>query len=219
MKRRSERNEEVGVKYGRLTVLSVHFDGRYWRTECQCDCGNKCTPALGDIKKKKHATTSCGCYAAEVASISHSLHGHAVHGSESKEYGAWASMKSRCYRTRDDSFSKYGGRGIVVCDRWINSFENFFSDMGIKPTSQHSLDRIDVNGPYSPENCKWSTVIEQCNNRRSNVKLEFNGEMLTAPEISRRLGFPRHTITARMREGMTLHQAIHHKKYSPNRVS
>jgi len=212
MKRRTDRNEEIGKVYNKLTVLKVWFDGRYWRTECQCECGNKCTPALGDIRKIRRATTSCGCVQLAVSSAVHMKHGHYVtsirdHGG-SPEYLSWQAMKGRCYRSRNASYKHYGGRGITVCERWVDSFENFIADMGIKPTPKHMIDRIDTNGNYCPENCKWSDIIEQCNNKNNNVKYEFNGKSLTVAQISRITGVGYVTIRKRLEHGWTIPKAF-----------
>jgi len=95
-----------------------------------------------------------------------------THGmSKTPEYKAWYNMKDRCFNPNHKCYSDYGGRGIKICDRWKNSFQNFFLDMGSRPTAKHSLDRIDNNADYSPENCRWATKAEQENNKRTNKPL------------------------------------------------
>lgn len=98
------------------------------------------------------------------------------------EYGVWANMKTRCYNPNHSSYKRYGGRGIVVCGAWIDSFPQFFKDMGPRPSSQHSIDRVNNNGNYEPSNCKWSTRKEQQNNTRTNRFITINGETKTASQ-------------------------------------
>ena len=97
-------------------------------------------------------------------------------------------MKRRCNNKNDAAYNNYGGRGIKVCERWDKSFENFLEDIGNAPSEKYSIDRIDNNGDYCPENCKWSTRLEQGNNKRSNVMLEYNNECLSLMEWSRKTG-------------------------------
>lgn len=92
-------------------------------------------------------------------------HGHNRVGKRTPEYRAWVGMKTRCYNPNEEAWERYGGRGIKVCERWLNSFENFLKDMGRKPSSQHSLDRVNNDGHYNPYNCRWATRREQCLNR------------------------------------------------------
>jgi hypothetical protein len=121
-------------------------------------------------------------------------------------------MKQRCSNPNDEHYPNYGGRGIRVCNRWLNSFEAFLEDMGKRPGPEYSIERMDVNGNYGPDNCKWATVEEQCSNKRNNVHYEFNGQKLTLPQISRLVGIPLGTLDSRIkREGLTLEEAIGRK--------
>ena len=123
------------------------------------------------------------------------------------EYRAWASMKRRCNNPNVNNFHNYGGRGISVCERW-SIFENFYDDMGKKPSSNHTLDRNDNDKDYSLENCKWATRKEQADNRRNNVNIELNGETHNQIDWSRRLGLADATVKMRIRRGMTPIEAI-----------
>lgn len=119
-------------------------------------------------------------------------------------YRNWQGMKDRCYNKNSKRYDHYGGRGITVADRWlgVDGFDNFLSDMGDKPGKEYSIDRIDVNGPYSPENCRWATWEQQENNRRINKYYEFRGKKMTLPQWSRELGIPYSTLLYRKRKGM-----------------
>jgi hypothetical protein len=110
-------------------------------------------------------------------------------------------MLSRCYYDKSSHFQSYGGRGITVCDRWRESIENFYLDMGDPPRPQHSLDRIDVNGNYEPGNCRWATFIEQANNTRRNRRLTHQGESLTITGWARKMGVSKEVLLARLRLG------------------
>lgn len=131
-----------------------------------------------------------------------------------KEYQTWQSMKSRCYNRNHIHYADYGGRGISICDRWLgaNGFENFYHDMYPKP-HKATLDRINNNGDYCPENCKWSTKTEQANNRRNNVRITYNGESMTIPQWARKIGISVYTIKTRIRRGMPLERALSSDKY------
>lgn len=168
LKRRLHLNP--GDVYGRLTILKEGVGKQYTdktrehrQYECQCECGNICTVQMRNLKINK--TISCGCYGNERRKKSNTKH-NLYH---TPEYRAWQAMKQRCYNPKITHWDSYGGRGIKVCDRWLESFENFYEDMGPKPSPTHSIDRIDnyklVDG-YSKDNCRWATKSEQVQNRR-----------------------------------------------------
>lgn len=103
--------------------------------------------------------------------------GKVTHGlSASSEHGIWSKMKARCLNINDPSYENYGARGIVVCDRWLNSFENFYKDMGPRPSKNHSIDRINNDGNYEPSNCRWATKKQQIDNRRTSILIEFKNQ-------------------------------------------
>lgn len=169
--RRKRAKDATGLSFGRLTVIGeaekyVSLQGvRLRRVMAVCDCGNEITTNLGSLKSG--ITASCGCFALEVLADRSIVHGDAPRKKQTKEYKAWANMIARCENPNVDRYPIYGGRGIKVCARWRMSFENFLSDMGRKPSLDHSIDRIEVNGNYEPGNCRWATPDVQANNKRN----------------------------------------------------
>jgi len=167
----------IGERFNRLTVLSDSGErtatrGILWR--CKCDCNNIVLVRTADLRRGH--TKSCGCYKSETSAENgmankgedngRYTHGHTWKGGYSPTYGTWRSMKKRCLNEKHNSFKDYGGRGITICKRWLNSFEKFLKDMGERPDGM-TIDRIDANGNYRLSNCRWSDSVTQRTNRRS----------------------------------------------------
>ena len=133
-----------------------------------------------------------------------------VHGlSRTSEYRAWQTMRLRCTDPANQAWADYGGRGITVCDRWKDSPENFIADMGRKPTPKHEIDRIDNDGPYSPENCRWATRSENDRNRRSNRWVTASGERKTLAEWSQIVGISDDVLSKRLDAGWSPEIALY----------
>lgn len=176
----------TGQRFGQLTVIEKVKGG--WR--CRCDCGNQkvipgCHITNGRVK-------SCGCLR-----MKHGM-------SENRLYQIWHGMKDRCLRKDGEHYPKYGGRGIYVCDEWLNSFENF-RDWSFANGYQDnlSIDRKDNDGPYSPENCRWATKKEQQRNRSTTIFVTYNGETRTLTDWAEITGIKYSTLKHRMSRGIS----------------
>lgn len=195
----------TGVKFGRLTALrpgEPYPKTKCTRWVCLCECGETTLVATGNLRNGD--STSCGCFHSQIARKIHSTHGHTKSGKHSKAYGAWAKMIGRCHNPKDNSFVHYGARGIFVCDKWRESFEAFFADMGPAPSPKHSIDRINNDESYSPTNCRWATPRQQSLNRRNTIKV--NGRPLL--EICEETGLKYDTALARIKRGHPPEKAV-----------
>ena len=131
-----------------------------------------------------------------------------THGmSKAPEYNSWNNMKARCFNSNNKRYLDWGGRGITVCDRWLD-FENFLADMGSRPTAKHSLDRIDNNADYSPENCRWSTRVEQQNNTRYNRLITIGNDTRTIAQWTKEMSFSERVIYNRLEDGWSEYKAV-----------
>ncbi len=188
--------ELTGQRFGRLLVLSFSHvnknQGAVWN--CLCDCGNEHQVITKNLTQG--ITRSCGCLRKDEFGARQRTHGMTHHPLARTYRG----MMERCYNPKYHNYHLYGGRGITVCDRWRESIANFVADMGERPAG-YSLDRINNDGPYSPENCRWATIAEQANNKRGTRYLTYDGRTLTVTQWSEITGISRDTIYKRTKDG------------------
>lgn len=170
-----------GQVFGRLTVIrEAAKRGELIAWLCKCSCGNTNIVTTHDLRGNK--TKSCGC-------LNHENKSQQTHGDcASLEYKAWTAMKDRCCGVNHSAYESYHGRGITICERWIYSYENFLQDMGRKPDPKMSLDRIDNDGNYCPENCRWATIKQQNNNSRNCRIIEHKGEKMSTTQWAEAYG-------------------------------
>ena len=197
----------VGQRFGRLVVVSFQGRGKaslpFW--QCQCDCGTE--KRIAGTALRAGLTKSCGCLSRE-RKRTDPRGFQAIHGmTHTRTFQRWQGMLARCYKPYDASYYNYGGRGIMVCERWRNSFQHFYDDMGAVPEGMQ-LDRIDNMGHYEPGNCRWATPIEQGNNRRTNRKILYQGEEKTLAEWTRFQGLPENVLGKRLEAGWSLERAM-----------
>jgi hypothetical protein len=202
-----KRADVVGQTFGFLTVIADAPDRhRSFRVQVvSCVCGTIKTVSLNALRKGE--IKSCGCMKVALGIAANTRHGYSAKGGRA-EYNAWGSMRERCHNPRHHSYSRYGGRGITVCDWWRSDFANFLADMGPRPSPAHSLDRIDNNGNYEPGNCRWATIDQQASNKRTNVKVSAFGETLHMREWSRRTGLSASGIKRRLAHGWSPERAL-----------
>lgn len=186
---RPRRMLEIGTVFGRLTVIGLgrRKEGAQLQWECRCSCGGTAFAGIADLELGK--VRSCGCLRREVVSAKNMTHGHTSifrdeSGKRSKVYQIWKSMIKRCHTPTDKGYEGYGGRGISVCDRWRESFQNFLADMG-EPPHGMSIDRENNDGNYEPGNCRWETITTQNNNTRANTILDTPNGQLTMSQFAK----------------------------------
>lgn len=202
----------VGEVFGRLTVVSEvpRTNPRKRRFLCLCACGTEVERELNKLRTGH--TKSCGCLHREVrlANVkSAPRKGHSKHGmNKSPEHRAWVHMRQRCGNPNKREYKHYGGRGITVCERWLNSFETFLADVGMKPSPAHSLDRIDVNGHYEPGNVRWATQQQQAENTRAARLVTLDGKTQTISAWEREMGLSRGMVRGREARGWSIANAI-----------
>lgn len=196
----------TGKKFGKLTVveyLGRKGHGSYWR--CKCDCGNEVNCLYGNLVRG--SSTSCGCLRAYYFHKRPYYHGE----STTRLYKEWVAIKVRCKNENSQQYKNYGGRGIKICDDWESYIP--FRDWALSNgyADNLSIDRIDVNGDYCPENCRWVDISVQSNNTRCNVYIEYDGKKQTAAQWGRKLGIKSDTIRWRVEQGWTPEQCLYGK--------
>lgn len=199
-----------GKRFGLLKVIN-QTDKRsggsvVW--DCICDCGKTTDVSSGHLKSGH--TISCGCHkkttSSNVCTSLFTKHGHGKNGAVSKTYSTWLHMLDRCNNPDNAAYSNYGGRGILVCERW-KDYANFLEDMGESPIGM-TLDRIDNNGNYEPGDCRWATMKMQQNNKRTNNIVSYMGKEMTITQLSEMCGVKRSTLYYRLNQGMTVEEAV-----------
>lgn len=203
----SHRIDLTGQRFGRLTVTGVAprlkpNDDTRWH--CQCDCGE---PRIVRSKAlRRGMTLSCRCYTKEVTAKRNATRDFLV-VRNAREYAVWFGMRARCHNPDHIGYADYGGRGIAVCERWRESFEAFLEDMGKRPAGM-SIDRIDNDGPYAPDNCRWATQKEQMRNTSRNHYVEANGERLIVTDWAAKTGISVALIHDRIKRGWSEADAV-----------
>lgn len=177
----------TGQRFGRLVVLDAHSkhpsSKAHWN--CQCDCGNPKVTSTNELRSG--GCSSCGCLRKEIVSKRRLKHGK----TKSKEYNVWSHIRQKCYNPNNKKFYRYGARGIKVCDRWNSvqdGYQNFLADMGAAPSVDHSIERVNNDSDYCPENCIWATRQIQAMNTSRSLKFEWKGKLMTLPQIAQAEG-------------------------------
>jgi hypothetical protein len=188
------------LRYNHFMRSGKNQWGNRPRIAVPCEvCGKirMCKPSVIADGKGKYCSKEC-------RAIGIRTHGESIGGISSIEHKTWSSIKFRCLNPKSENFPRYGGRGITICDKWINNFAAFLSDVGRRPSDKHSIERINNNGNYEPGNVRWATKKEQGQNRRDNVVMTFNGETHCIKEWSRITGISERALGYRYKRGLTL---------------
>lgn len=202
--RKGQLLDKAGRRFGRLLVIGFsHMRGRTSMWRCRCDCGNE--HAVSSNNLTSNHTRSCGCLENEARKKRHAE--MVKHGkSSSIEFRTWTHLRGRCNNPTDSAYAGYGGRGIKVCERW-DSFANFLADMGPRPKGT-SIDRIDNDGDYCPENCRWASSTQQGRNRRTTRMVEWEGRRLSLSDFCDQMRLNYERVYHRVQRGYTIEQAI-----------
>ena len=201
-----------GTRFGRLVVVKrVENDGEMARVECLCDCGNTTVVRTTSLRAGK--TLSCGCYGRKQRLEANTIHDK----SNTRTYRIYHAILQRCYNENNTNYHNYGGRGIVVCERWLESFENFLADMGECPKG-FSIERKDVNGNYEPGNCIWATLKEQASNKRNTRYLEVGGRRWAIAELARQMDINPKTLAQRIDRDLAIEDILSKTKLPDPRV-
>jgi hypothetical protein len=187
---------QIGQQIGNCIYIGDAYSNQNWQrfAKFRCVCGKEFVANLQKVKRGH--TKSCGCLLAGKNADRLTTHGM----TETKEYNSWVNIIQRCTNVEHKRYQEWGGRGIKVCDRWLESFENFFEDMGKAPSSLHSIDRLNNDKDYYKENCAWHTTKQQANNRKSNIKITYNGETKTLMEWCEVLGLEYTRVRQRIKK-------------------
>ncbi len=194
-----------GERYGILNV--INFSGvknGHKMYLCLCDCGNHINVRGSSIKSGN--TVGCGCLKSDTWKTnlkSNATHKETVGKKVSVEYECYHKIKGRCYNKNNNKYPLYGGRGIVMCDRWKTSFDNFLIDMGRRPADCNSIERINVNENYSPDNCVWANSKTQSRNKTTTVRLNIYGVLFCQKDLAKMLGITSGAVKYHLRKGKT----------------
>lgn len=211
---------EINKKYGRLTIIRVSNKRESRKLkyfDCICECGNTVTTDIASLRRGH--VKSCGCLRKERSFESTTTHNK----SYTRIYRIYQGVKYRCYNIACPRYKNYGGRGIKVCDEWLNDFMNFYN-WAIENGYQENLtlDRINVNGNYEPENCRWISNLEQQSNRRNSIRVVYDGEDVLLIDLLRRLKRENEYGSIRLyikRDGMTIYEALNYKSNRLNKIN
>ena len=186
----------AGQRFGRLCIVNSWADSNVTRANCVCDCGKKGVYRVADMKSGN--TSSCGCLRVENTVSMRTTHGK----TNTSEYSIWTDIKKRCGSPAHKYFARYGGRGISICDRWARDFAAFYADMGPRPSTSHEIDRINNDGNYEPQNCRWATRRENMLNTGRAMFAEYQGRQVCLKDLATLTGIKYNTLYYRYKRGL-----------------
>lgn len=199
----------INKKFGLLKVIDFsHRDNTHTYWICLCDCGNKITATRNSLQRK--STKSCGCYKKQIFIKNITTHKM----SNTSQYKVWHAMMQRCYNKSCKAYKNYGMRGILVDKNW-HDFITWFNDFGCKKINKNdTIERIDNNKEYSKENCRWASILEQQQNKRTVTSLTYNNETMSIMAWSRRFCIPKNTVYYRLKNGWSFEECFIYKSKS-----